>query len=342
MAGTVNMLKLGVIKMKISKRLAVIACLVGLLLPACTKNPGPGTNTSEINKPPTSVAVEPQTGEQSVTEPANSSNNPAPNPGPTPKPPAPTNPAPTPAKPPAPSTPPPVATTPNLDTTRYGWGYTMNSTHTTPVIPSKINNWLKQYNGYYVGNTSTKVVYLTFDEGYENGYTAAILGTLKKHNVRACFFVTQSYISKNPALVQRMVNEGHMVANHTVTHRSLNELSEPEIQAELKGVEDTFKTVTGVTMPKYLRPPQGDFSEKSLWTTNQLGYKSIWWSIAYRDWDTANQPTTEQALALIRDNIHNGAVILLHAVSKTNSEALEQMIQIIQSGGYQFGQINQL
>ncbi len=334
------MLKLGVMEVNMTKKLAVIACLLGMLLPACVKNPVPSANISELSKPPSTAPVEPETSNEGVTEPTNNTDSSPNNPAPNPNPPSPSNPAP-PPKPPVPSPPPAVVVPPNLDTARYGWGYTVNSTHTTPVIPSKINNWLKQYNGYYVGNTSTKVVYLTFDEGYENGYTPAILDTLKKHNVHACFFVTQSYITKNPALIMRMVNEGHIVANHTVTHRSLNELSEQEIQAELNGVENSFKTVTGGTLPKYLRPPQGDFSEKSLWTTNKLGYKTVWWSIAYRDWDTANQPTTEQALSLIKNNIHNGAVILLHAVSKTNSDALEQMLQIIASGGYQFGQITQ-
>lgn len=221
--------------------------------------------------------------------------------------------------------------------------YSRNSEHTTPALKNELySTWLKKYLGYYVYNTNQKVIYLTFDEGYENGFTPSILDTLKKHNIKASFFCTKPFLTKNPSLVKRMVSEGHLVLNHSVTHPSFATLTEQQIHDELKGVEDAYKSITGKDMLKYVRPPKGEFSEKSLWVTNQLSYKSIFWSMAYLDWDTKKQPTNEQALSFIENSHHNGAILLLHAVSKTNADNLDSMLKILEDAGYRFGLISEL
>ncbi|WP_138206614.1 delta-lactam-biosynthetic de-N-acetylase [Haloimpatiens lingqiaonensis] len=202
---------------------------------------------------------------------------------------------------------------------------------------------LKKYSAYYLGDTSQKIIYLTFDEGYENGYSAKILDVLKENNVKAAFFVTTPYINSNKELVKRMVREGHLVCNHSTTHPSMASIKDDEkFKKEFSGCEKAFKDLTGKDMPKYFRPPMGKFSELSLKRTKDLGYKTIFWSFAYRDWEPASQPSYELAKKTIMERVHPGAVYLLHAVSKTNTEVLGDVIKDLKSKGYTFKSLDEL
>jgi peptidoglycan-N-acetylmuramic acid deacetylase len=192
---------------------------------------------------------------------------------------------------------------------------------------------LDKYHGVYLGDTSKKVVYLTFDEGYENGYTPLILDTLKENNVKALFFVTGAYVKSEGNLVKRMLEEGHLVGNHTINHRSLPSLSSAALENELYGLEKRFTALTGKGF-KYMRPPEGEYSEKVLAAANQLGYVTVFWSYAYKDYDINDQKGSEHAYKMVMDNLHNGAVILLHAVSSDNANALDRIIRGIEAEGY--------
>lgn len=231
-----------------------------------------------------------------------------------------------------------------LDNTKQGWGYRPNSEHRTPEIPQATINLLERYSGYYVGDTSSKVIYMTFDEGYENGYTGRILDILKANNVPAAFFVTRPYITQNPDLIKRMTEEGHIVGNHTSNHPSMpDKTGNPEaFKKEFTDVEDLYKELTGQDMPKFFRPPKGEFSEKSLAMTQQLGYKTIFWSFAHKDWLVDNQPDINTTYTRIMKGAHNGEIMLLHAVSKSNTEALDSIIKDLKAQGYRFASLEEL
>ena len=224
-----------------------------------------------------------------------------------------------------------------LSTKEIDW-YIVPNKNNLPPEPNKIAiPMFEKFSGYYIGNTDKKFLYLTFDEGYENGYTSKILDTLKKQNVPAAFFVVKPYIKTNPELIKRMVDEGHLVCNHSSNHPSMAKVfDEQKFKKELEDVATEFNKITNTNMPKYFRPPMGKFSEYSLNLTNNLGYKSIFWSLAYKDFDVKNQPTKEKAKSKILERIHNGCIILLHAVSKTNTEILDELLQEIKSKGYEF------
>ena len=224
------------------------------------------------------------------------------------------------------------------------WFYMPNDTHTTPDINPKLTYDLSNYNAIYNGpiNKSTKTLYLTFDEGYENGYTSKILDVLKEKNVKAVFFVTSYYLEKNPDLVKRMVDEGHIVGNHSKTHSSMPTLTSDmtKFKEEFSDVESKYKEITGLDMKKFFRPPMGYYSERSLAMTNDLGYKTVFWSFAYDDWDPEKQPEVNYAKNKILDNLHNGSILLLHAVSKTNTEILGDVIDSARNAGYEFKLLN--
>ncbi|MFO7153188.1 MAG: delta-lactam-biosynthetic de-N-acetylase [Bacillota bacterium] len=224
----------------------------------------------------------------------------------------------------------------SLKTEKLGWWYKPNSQHKTPEIPSEAAEMLDKFSAIYVGDTSRKVVYLTFDEGYENGYTSSILDTLKENNITASFFVTGSYIDKNPELVRRMVEEGHYVCSHTSTHPSLPDISDAQLEKEIKDLEEKFRNATGREIDRYLRPPNGEYSEKSLYLTQKLGYVSVFWSVAYKDWDVNDQKGADYAYNFVMKNVHPGAIILLHAVSESNAEALDRIIKGLINEGYTF------
>ena len=224
--------------------------------------------------------------------------------------------------------------------TAGAWGLSYNSQ--IPQGPAS-SQQLYKYDAAYVGDSSRKVLYLTFDAGYENGQTEKILDTLKKHDVQAAFFLVGNYIERNPELVRRMVEEGHTVANHTMHHPDMSKISSKEdFSKELNQLEELYKQTVGQEMPKYYRPPQGVYSEENLKMAKELGYKTLFWSLAYADWDNNNQPTRQQALLKLLPRTHNGAVILLHSTSRTNGEILDELLSRWKEMGYEFCGIDEI
>lgn len=228
--------------------------------------------------------------------------------------------------------------TTGLSNEKIAWWFKPNKTHATPEINLKLNFKLEDYDAHYVGDTSRPVLYLTFDEGYENGYTPKILDILKENDVKAIFFVTSPYLKDNPEIIKRMVDEGHIVGNHTNHHPSMPTVcdSEEKFLSEFSDVEVKFKEITGQDMPKYFRPPMGEYSQKSLAMTKNLGYKTIFWSFAYMDWDINKQPDPSKAKDTILNGLHNGSIMLIHAVSKTNTEILDSVLNEAKAKGYEF------
>lgn len=222
------------------------------------------------------------------------------------------------------------------------WGLSFRSEGSAPIGSAGADQ-LRAFDAAYLGNTSEKVIYLTFDAGYENGCTAKILDVLQKHQVKAAFFLVGNYIEKNPDLVRRMVKEGHIVGNHTMHHYDMSKLSDKaSFTRELTDLETLYKTTTGMDMPKYYRPPQGIYSEENLKMAKELGYKTVFWSLAYVDWNNDAQPTREQAFSKLLPRIHPGAVVLLHSTSKTNTEILDELLTKWEEMGYRFASIEEL
>ncbi len=231
--------------------------------------------------------------------------------------------------------------TSGLQTKTIGWSWEYS--------PRDCATLLSKYQGYAMGDTSKKVLYLTFDEGYENGYTPSILDTLKANNVHAAFFCTAPYVTgsyngvKDTELLKRMMNEGHIIGNHSVQHKSMPLFTtESAFDAELTGVESAVNSVPGIKMSKFFRPPAGEFSELSLYYTQKLGYKSIFFAFAYNDYTVENQPDPVAAKAKILQYTKPGIIILLHAVSKTNATILDSLIKEWKSQGYEFKTLNEL
>ena len=222
------------------------------------------------------------------------------------------------------------------------WGLSFSEEGQPPAGPAG-NSQLKQQNAVYMGDSSQKVLYLTFDAGYENGYTDEILDILKKHQVPAAFFLVGDYLERNADLVRRMVEEGHIVGNHTASHPNMSKISDKTAFAkELQEVETLFQEITGKELPKFYRPPQGIYSEQNLQHAKELGYCTVFWSLAYADWDNNKQPTREYALQKLLPRTHNGAVILLHATSKTNAQILDELLTTWAQQGYRFESIDKL
>ena len=202
---------------------------------------------------------------------------------------------------------------------------------------------LKKYDAAYIGDTTQKVLYLTFDAGYENGCTEKILDILQKHNVKAAFFLVGNYLAKNADLVRRMVEEGHIVGNHTMHHKDMRQFADKEsFSKELADLETLFFETTGKKLPKFYRPPQGTYSQENLRQAKELGYKTVFWSLAYADWNNDKQPTKEQAFSKLLPRCHNGAVVLLHSTSRTNAEILDELLTKWESAGYRFETIDKL
>ena len=222
------------------------------------------------------------------------------------------------------------------------WGLSFHNSGQTPAGPATAEQ-LTRYDAAYAGSPEEPVLYLTFDAGYENGYTEKILDTLKKHDVKAAFFLVGNYLQKNADLVRRMVEEGHVVGNHTMTHPDMSAMTDKEVfQKELEGLETLFREVTGKELPKYYRPPQGIYSEENLKMAKELGYQTVFWSLAYKDWDNSKQPGAEYALGKLIPRTHNGAVILLHSTSQTNAEVLDELLTQWKNLGYRFETIEKL
>ena len=222
------------------------------------------------------------------------------------------------------------------------WGLNFRSEGSAPIGNAGVDQ-LRQFDTVYLGDTSEKVIYLTFDAGYENGCTAKILDVLQKHQVKAAFFLVGNYIEKNADLVRRMVKEGHIVGNHTMHHYDMSKLSDKaSFTRELTDLEALYKTATGMDMPKFYRPPQGIYSEENLRMAKELGYKTVFWSLAYVDWNNDSQPSHEQAFSKLLPRIHNGAVVLLHSTSQTNAEILDELLTKWEEMGYTFGTLEDL
>jgi len=223
---------------------------------------------------------------------------------------------------------------------KIGWGIKKNK-GAPPDVPASVCEMLKKHNSYYIDISGEKKLYLTFDEGYENGYTGDILDTLKEHNVPAAFFVTKPYLEGESELIARMLDEGHIVGNHTMNHPDLTTLSDDEIRAELSGLNEIFNAKYGMDM-KYMRPPEGAFSERVLSCAADAGYKTVFWSFAYRDWEVNNQKGADYAYSEVVPYLHDGAVILLHAVSHDNAAALGDIIKFAKAEGYTFCSLDEL
>ena len=222
------------------------------------------------------------------------------------------------------------------------WGLSFRQ-EGAPPIGNAGKDQLRQYQAAYIGDVGEKVLYLTFDAGYENGCTAKILDTLKEKQVPAAFFLVGNYIRQSPDLVRRMVAEGHTVGNHTMHHYDMSRLSDKAaFSKELTDLEALYKETVGQELPKYYRPPQGIYSEENLKMAQELGYKTLFWSLAYVDWNNDAQPTREAAFAKLLPRTHNGAVVLLHSTSKTNAEILGELIDKWKAMGYRFGTLEEL
>lgn len=222
------------------------------------------------------------------------------------------------------------------------WGLSFQEEGQPPIANATAEE-LKKYDAYYAGSNEEKVLYLTFDAGFENGNTPAILDALKKHNVPATFFVVGTFITTNPDLVKRMADEGHTVGNHTYHHPDMSQISTQEaFQKELDDVAEEYKKITGTQMTKYYRPPQGKYSESNLQMAKNLGYKTFFWSLAYVDWYENDQPTKEEAFEKLLGRIHPGAIVLLHSTSKTNGEILDELLTKWEEMGYTFKPLSEI
>lgn len=222
------------------------------------------------------------------------------------------------------------------------WGLSFQTKNAPPKADFDAA-YLKQYDAMYIGGAEKKTVYLTFDAGFENGQTPGILDTLKKNAVPAAFFLVGNYLEREPALVKRMADEGHIVGNHTFHHPDMSAVVTMDgFRKELEAMEVKFKEVTGRELPKFYRPPMGKFSEQNLKFAKELGYRTVFWSLAYVDWKRDEQPSPAEAMEKLTSRIHPGAVILLHSTSQTNADILDGFIGKLREDGYEFGTLEQL
>ena len=230
--------------------------------------------------------------------------------------------------------------TEDINNKTIGWGIKRAVNNMQPDVGAINKKVLEENEGICLGSDLEKVIYLTFDEGYEAGYTESILNTLKENNVKATFFITSHYLNTASELVERMINEGHIVGNHTVNHPSMPSISDEEIEREIMQLHQAVYEKFNYEM-KYMRPPKGEFNERTLKKTLELGYKTVMWSFAYCDWDEKKQPSIEYAQKIITDNFHCGEIMLLHPNSKTNSEVLDAIIKEAKNQGYEFKLLDQ-
>ena len=226
--------------------------------------------------------------------------------------------------------------------TEQNWGLSFPTPGQTPVgnaTPEK----MAEQNAYYVDTSGEKVIYLTFDAGYENGCTAQILDTLEKHQVKAAFFLVGNYIEQNPELVCRMAKAGHTVGNHTYHHYDMSKIADKAtFTEELRSLEQLYEETTGQQLSKFYRPPQGVYSQENLQMAQELGYHTVFWSLAYMDWVNDKQPTADAAFSKLIPRIHNGAIVLLHSTSRTNAEILDELLTRWEELGYSFGRLEEI
>lgn len=234
----------------------------------------------------------------------------------------------------------PTSSSAGLSTQTIGWGIKRADDHKQPDLGKRNKELIEKYHGMAMGSGEKKYVYLTFDLGYEAGYTNAILDTLKENKVPAAFFITAHYVNTSADIIQRMIDEGHIVGNHTVNHKSMPTLTEEQIKEELMNLHTAVYEKFHYEM-KYMRPPKGEYSEKSLAVTTGLGYIPVMWSFAYADWDEAKQPSHEEGIQKIMENTHPGEIMLLHATSKTNGEILNTVIHQMKNEGFEFKSLDE-
>lgn len=224
----------------------------------------------------------------------------------------------------------------------YNWYCKRQKDHARPSVEPNMS-FIEKYDGAFIGkDPEEKVVYLTFDAGYENGNIVCVLDVLKAHDAHGAFFVLDNLVRRDTALVRRMADEGHLVCNHTSRHKDMTMLSREAFASELDSLTETLKSEAGIDVAKFYRPPEGKFSEENLAWAKEMGYKTVFWSLAYADWDNNKQPAPDYAKKLLLDNIHNGAVILLHPTSKTNADILDGLLSELESLGYRFGTLGEL
>lgn len=227
-----------------------------------------------------------------------------------------------------------------LDSQDWGLGF---SEEGQPPTGMATVEELKEYQTYYLGDTAQKRLYLTFDAGYENGNTEPILEALKKHQVKATFFVVGHYLETAQELIRRMVEEGHTVGNHTYHHYDMSKISDQAaFLEEIQSVEEKYREITGEEMVKYYRPPQGKYSLENLRMAKELGYHTFFWSLAYMDWNQDSQPSHEEAYSKLMSRLHPGAIVLLHNTSSTNAEILDELLTKWENQGYTFGTLDEL
>lgn len=217
----------------------------------------------------------------------------------------------------------------------HGWGYKKNERNERPDIGA-YEEMIKNHMAVYVDSQTEKEIYLTFDNGYEAGYTEKVLDVLKKTNVPATFFVTGHYVKTAPELVQRIVEEGHIIGNHSNSHPDFTTLTKEEMKRELDSLQEAVAAITPQKETVFLRPPRGTFNERTLQWADELGYVHVFWSLAFKDWETNKQRGWRYAYDEIMQQIHPGAIILLHTVSEDNAEALEKVIVDLKKAGYEF------
>ena len=230
--------------------------------------------------------------------------------------------------------------------TAHNWYVMRNKEHTLPNAPSEMS-FLEDYGAVYgdknAAASGEKVIYLTFDAGYENGNVEKIVNTLKKHNAPGAFFVLENFIKRNVTLVKRMANEGHLICNHTLTHPDMTKVTDKtRFSLQLSSLCDVLYETTGVKMAPFYRPPEGRFSIENLKFASELGYKTVLWSFAYADWDNQRQPSEEEAVKKILDNAHPGEIMLLHPTSRTNADILDRVLTALENEGYRFASLNEL
>ncbi|EIT84683.1 delta-lactam-biosynthetic de-N-acetylase [Fictibacillus macauensis ZFHKF-1] len=225
------------------------------------------------------------------------------------------------------------STAPNV---RHEWYFVKKGKEIPPTTDAKYEKLMKDYDGMFIGDPSKKEIYLTFDNGYENGYTDDVLNVLKEKKVPAAFFVTGHFINTCPDLIKRMASEGHIVGNHTNHHPDMTQINFERTQKELAYVKDQYEQLTGKKDMKYIRPPRGVFSERSIARSKELGYTHVFWSLAFFDWDVNRQKGWQYAYQSIMKQIHPGSILLLHTVSRDNAEALGKVIDDLKKQGYTF------
>ncbi len=248
--------------------------------------------------------------------------------------------SPVPTSSPTPPTAAPQRNYDELDPKGIGWGFVRKKA-APPEIPKAQTDVLEANNGYYIDHSGEKVLYLTFDEGYENGFTAKILDVLAEKQVSAAFFVTGPYLENQPELIQRMIDDGHIIGNHTVNHLNLPQQPVETVKKELDDLNKKSEELYNYTM-RYMRPPEGEYSERVLAAASDMGYKTILWSMAYKDWDVNIQQGASYAYDCVVPYLHSGAIMLLHAVSSDNAAALGDIIDAARSAGYEFRSLDEL